>query len=71
METVPVFGTLTFGSTLTCLIAREKFITIMRRESFKSYTVFDDVCCINFRTSIIKRSPSAKPYAMKVYARME
>jgi hypothetical protein len=37
METELVSETLVFGATLTRLIARDDFITFMRRESLKSY----------------------------------
>jgi hypothetical protein len=39
METELVSETLVFNSTLTRLIARENFITFMRRESLKSYKI--------------------------------
>jgi hypothetical protein len=39
METQPVFKTLAFDSTLTWLFAQETFITFMRHETIKTYTV--------------------------------
>jgi hypothetical protein len=56
METELVFETLAFDSTLTRLIARENFITFMRRESIKSYVEY--ICFPNMFFAISHRPSS-------------